>query len=281
MTHYNEFENTILPTFATPKDFIRAVSPLVEGKKYWFIFSGNQLLVGNDKASLPSHHEFNLERILYLGTLKDTLCFAGEVNIGTPAPTGFIWIPLRQLYTLFNEAEYSIAGYAMQLLHWDHQNKFCGSCGAHTIASEQERCRKCTSCGALAYPKASLAILALIKRGNQILLARNLKFTELFYSVLAGFVDPGETLEQCVRREILEEVGIKVKNVQYFGSQPWPFSHSFMIGFTCEWQEGEIQIDPAEIIEAAWFDVSNLPLLPSTFSLSRLLIDEFVKTCNL
>jgi NAD+ diphosphatase len=123
-----------------------------------------------------------------------------------------------------------------------------------------------------------MAILALVRKGHQILLARSPQFPEPFFSALAGFVDPGETFEQCVIREVFEEVGIKVKNVQYFGSQPWPLSNSIMIGFFCEWKEGEIQIDPNEIGEASWFDVSNLPRLPPIYSLSRFLIDAFIQT---
>lgn len=272
------FKGMIIPPFATPKDFISAVHPPSGGEARWFVFSENQLLVGSDKRTLPTHQEFSLQRTLYLGTLNGINLFAGEIEAGSAAPSGWSWIPLRPLYTTLNEEDSAIAGCAMQLLHWDRTNQFCGTCGKHTVAREHERCRECKSCGHLAYPKLSLAILALVRRGNQILLARSPQFPEPFYSTLAGFVDPGETLEQCVMREVLEEVGIQVKNVRYFGSQPWPFSYSLMIGFTCEWQEGEIQIDPAEIAEAAWFNASNLPHLPPIYSLSRILIDEFVRS---
>ena len=227
---------------------------------------------------MPIYHEYSLQKTLYLGTLKGTNFFAVEVEKGSFAPSGWVWKPLRPLYSALSEAEYALAGYAMQLLHWDRTNAFCGVCGKHTITREHERCRECKSCGYLAYPKVSLAILALVKRGDQILLARNPEFIEPFYSTLAGFVDPGETLEQCVIREVLEETGIQVANVRYFGSQPWPLSYSLMIGFTCEWQEGEIQVNPSEIAEAAWFNASSLPHLPPIYSLSRIMIDEFVKS---
>ena len=116
--------------------------------------------------------------------------------------------------------------------------------------------------------------MALVQRGEQILLARSAHFPDKFYSVLAGYVDPGETLEQCVVREVFEEVGLKVNNVCYFGSQSWPFSSALMMGFTCDWEEGDICIDKAEIEEAAWFERSHLPALPSPLSLSRILIDS-------
>jgi len=119
--------------------------------------------------------------------------------------------------------------------------------------------------------------MALVKRDDRILLARGPHFPEKTYSVLAGFVDPGETLEQCVAREVQEEVGIRVKNIQYFSSQPWPFSYSLMIGFTCEWLEGEINMNPSEIEAAGWFDASNLPKLPSKMSLAHMLIDSYLR----
>lgn len=267
----------MLPPFSTPDGFKSAVhAPADLGESYWFIFSNNRLLIGDDKRRLPTRLDCVLQRVLYLGTFEGKHLFAGEAQAGIEPPSGWIWAPIRPLHATLNKAEYAIAGRAMQLIHWDRSNQYCGYCGNPTFSREYERCRECKSCGQLAYPKLSMAILALVSRGDQILLARSPHFPEPFYSTLAGFVDPGETLEQCVIREVLEEVGIKVKNMRYFGSQPWPLSHSIMIGFSCEWEEGIIQIDPAEIEDAAWFDLTNLPQLPPLYSLSRLLIDEFV-----
>jgi NAD+ diphosphatase len=275
----------ILP-FAAPVGFTSGVQPPAEGpsggfdegKACWFVFSKGQLLVRQDKRSIPTRHEFHWQRTLYLGTLHGTNLFAGEVEDGSIAPAGCLWSPLRPLHATLDAEILSIAGYAMQLLHWDRTNKFCGNCGNCTAPRSYERCRECKSCGHLAYPKLSPAVLALVTRGKQILLARNPQFSEPFYSPLAGFVDPGETLEQCVIREIFEEVGIRVQNVCYLASQPWPFSYSLMIGFSCEWREGEIQINPDEIMDAAWFDVSNLPKLPPMYSLSRILVEEFIRS---
>lgn len=268
----------LLPPFSAPEGFKNAIlAPVDVGDASWFIFSGNQLLVGEDKISVPIRQECILQRTLYMGTWKGRHLFAGEVQMDTIPPEKWDWSPIRPLHATFTAAEYALAGRAMQLIHWDRSNQYCGYCGNSTFPREQERCRECKACGQLAFPKQSMAILALVRKGNQILLARSPQFPEPFFSALAGFVDPGETLEQCVMREVLEEVGIKVKNVRYFGSQPWPLSQSFMIGFSCEWQEGEIQIDPAEIAEAAWFDASNLPRLPPLFSLSRFLIDAFIQ----
>jgi NAD+ diphosphatase len=184
------------------------------------------------------------------------------------------WHSLRTLFGVISDELYAVAGRAMQLLDWDRIHKYCGCCGKETFIRKTERCRECTICGHLAYPKLAPAVMALVKREKKILLARGPHFPEKFYSVIAGYVDPGETLEQCVMREVIEEVGIKVKNICYFGSQPWPFSGSLMIAFTCEWQEGEIYTQPDEILHADWFDLTNLPQLPPPLSISRLLIDS-------
>lgn len=276
---YNDCSFVIQPPFSAPEEFKSAVHPPDDiGEMLWFIFSGGHMLVANDHKTLPASSLCKLQRTLYLGRLKETFVFAGEAADGIEAPSGWIWVPIRPLHATLNPAEYAIAGRAMQLIHWDQNNQYCGHCGHPTFSRESERCRECKSCGRLFYPKFSMAILALIRKKNQILLARSSHFPEPFYSVLAGFVEPGETLEQCVAREVFEEVGIKVKKIQYFGSQPWPLSNSIMIGFSCEWQSGEIRIDPAEIEDAAWFEAANLPRLPPLYSLARFLIDDFVNT---
>jgi len=139
-----------------------------------------------------------------------------------------------------------------------------------------ERAKQCLRCGLTNYPRLNPAVIAAVLKGDQILLARNKRFKVPMFSVLAGFVEPGETLEACIEREILEEVGITVKNIRYFGSQPWPFPNSLMIGFVAEYAGGEITIDKQEIVEAGWFFKSNLPPVPSSISIARRLIDWFV-----
>lgn len=225
----------ILPPFAAPSGFKSAVCPTQERDACWFIFSKDQLLIGEDQKSIPTHPDLVLERTLYLGTWKGKNLFAGEVKAETKPPAGQIWSSLRPLFFSLDEELYAIAGRALHLIHWDRSHKYCGLCGGITFSREHERCRECQSCGQLAYPKMALAVLALVRKGDQILLARSPNFPGLFYSILAGFVDPGETLEQCVAREVQEEVKIQVKNIRYVGSQPWPFSYSLMIGFDCEW----------------------------------------------
>lgn len=262
--------------FSTPKSFLGGLQPLDEKEIYWFIFAGDQLLVSSDTKELPFHHQFSLLRSLYIGTLEDRNLFACDVIEGSLAPEGWIWVRLRDLHSILNADHYSIAGRAMQLIEWDRTHTYCGCCGSLTFVREKERCRECSSCGHLAYPKIAPVIMVLVTKGKEILLARSPHFPEKMYSVLAGFVDPGETLEQCVEREVFEEVGVKVKNIRYFDSQSWPFSRSLMIGYICDWEEGEICIDPLEIESAAWFDQDHLPDIPTSLSLARSLIDHYL-----
>jgi NAD+ diphosphatase len=265
------------PPFAAPEGFLDAASG--EGKKQeqWYLFQeGKELiLTSNDGKSLPSN-PIKVKRSLFVGTIGNTYLFAGEVDLEF-VPPGWEWKTLRSLFGVISDQCFAIAGRAMQLLEWDRIHQYCGCCGSSTSRQTKERSRKCTSCSQLFFPKIAPVVMALIKKGKDILLARGVNFPERFYSVLAGFVNPGETLEQCVLREVLEEVGIEVQNIRYFGSQPWPFSCSLMIGFTCEWKSGDIEIDPVEIAEASWFNQSNLPQIPPSISLARMMIDAHFK----
>lgn len=264
--------------FSAPLTFTDALHPQNKEKSLWFIFSGEQLLTSDDGQTIPNQQNIALKRSIYIGTLAGEDLFAAEAEQSEHIPSGCLWKSLRMLYGVLSDEYYAIAGRAMQLLGWDRTHQYCGSCGKETFIRRTERCRECSSCGSLAYPKLSPAVMALIKKDNKILLARGLHFPENFYSVLAGYVDPGETLEQCICREVFEEVGIKIKNICYFGSQPWPFSYSLMIAFTCEWEEGDICIDPLELTHADWFDCTNLPQLPPRLSISRILIETYLST---
>ena len=163
------------------------------------------------------------------------------------------------------------------MVAWNQHHRFCGKCGHLTEYKTDERARACPQCGLINYPRLSPAIIVAVLRDNRILLAHSQRFPAKFYSVLAGFVEPGESLEECVKREILEEVGISVKNIRYFGSQPWPFPDSLMIGFTAEYAGGEIKVDPVEILDAGWFSADNLPPIPPKLSIARHLIDWFTE----
>jgi NAD+ diphosphatase len=175
------------------------------------------------------------------------------------------------------EGTFGLAGRAMHVIDWATTNRFCGRCGTATVLSTKERSMTCPACGLSAYPRIAPAIIVLVRRGDQALLARNAKFPGAFYSTLAGFSDIGESLEETLAREVREEVGIEVRDIRYFGSQPWPFPHSLMIGFTAQWASGEIRVDGEEIADAQWFSWSELPPIPPPISIARRLIDAWVE----
>lgn len=183
---------------------------------------------------------------------------------------------LRALMNTIGDELFWIAGRANHLMDWDRSHRFCGRCGQPTVDKPDERAKHCPACGLINYPRLSPAVIVAVLKGDRLLLARNKRFRGAFYSVLAGFVEPGETLEQCVMREIREEVGIAVKNIRYFGSQPWPFPNSLMVGFVADYAGGEITVDNVELMEAAWFTATDLPQVPPRISIARQLIDWFV-----
>ena len=169
----------------------------------------------------------------------------------------------------------------MQIVEWARTHRFCGRCGEATQPAEGERAMRCPACGLLAFPRLSPAMITLVTRGEpgpdqEALLARGLRFPRPMYSCLAGFVEPGESLEAAVVREVEEEVGIRVANPRYFGSQPWPFPNSLMVGFRADWVAGEIVCDPTEIADANWYRKDELPMVPPGISIARKLIDAWL-----
>lgn len=214
---------------------------------------------------------------LYLGELDGEPCFARALARDEAAPEGAVRLALRQLFGVLSDAEFGVAARALGLTAWDRDHRHCGRCGAATERSAAERVRTCVQCGLGAYPRLSPAVIMLVERDGKALLARNARFTLPFFSTLAGFVEVGETLEQAVAREVAEEAGIEIADIRYFGSQPWPFTGSLMIGFTARWASGEIVPDPAELADAGWFAPDALPPVPPKLSIARELIDDFVR----
>ncbi len=251
----------------------------------WFIFNKGKLLtkITNDTLTIPdtsdlSESNITLDRFQYLGTLDSHPCYAAELADNPLDADNFKFKELRTLFGSMEEDLIWIAGRANQLVDWSRTYRYCGGCGHLTEDKTDERAKICPQCGLVNYPRLSPAIIVAVLKNNQILLGRNKRFKLPFYSVLAGFVEPGETLEECVQREIREEVGITVKNIRYFGSQPWPFPNSLMIAFVADYTSGEITIDGSEIVGAAWFLKDKLPKIPPTISIARQLIDWFTKT---
>lgn len=255
------------------------------GPAFWFIFYHDKLLVklNNDSAIIPFTGDLstilNSEPLTkhFLGKLNNHSCYTLEIPSDNFAPEYMTFLGLRRLFGLIEENLFWVAGRAIQIINWDRTHQFCGRCGRQTYSNQNEYAKVCPECGFTSYPRISPAIIVAVTKENKILLARNSRFKKIFYSVLSGFVEPGETLEECLRREVEEEVGIEVKNISYFGSQSWPFPNSLMVAFTAEYDRGEIIIDNEEIIEAKWFTVNDLPDLPNSISIARQLINWFIK----
>ena len=210
----------------------------------------------------------------YLGVLDDIDCWAVRLN---QLPKDRRAAPLRAAMMQLPEPLMSLAGRAAQVLEWDRAHRFCGVCGTATELHATDRARTCPACKHVAYPRISPAMMALVWREKEVLLARAPHFTPGMYSALAGFVEPGESLEECVVREVAEEVGVQVANLRYYGSQSWPFPHSLMVAFTAEWVSGEIVRQENEIEAAAWYSIDALPNIPPRFSISGHLIRDTVE----
>jgi NAD+ diphosphatase len=256
----------------------------IDNTGYWIVVRGASLLVKtlNNTTDLPTYTDIQQLsvkplRTLYVGDFQAKQCYAIEVAGDASAPEGCMFIGLRTLLSMLPEQMFTLAGRAYQLIDWDRTWHFCVRC-ASPLAGKHDECAKiCHTCGYTSYPPVSPAIIVAVVRERQILLAHSLRFKPGMFSVLAGFVEAGESLEECVRREIREEVSIEVADIQYFGSMSWPFPHSLMAGFTCRYASGEIAADQVEIEEAGWYYADALPaFIPEKGTLSRRLIDWFI-----
>lgn len=250
---------------------------------YWFLFVEDKLLIKRDGEQFrpvqlvdPAGAGLAIGQPHYLGQLAGVPCFAADLGADFAPPAGFHLSGLRRLVGLIDEDLFWVSGRAIQIIEWERNHRFCGRCGHPTQFQPGERAKICPNCQLTNYPRLSPAIIVAIVRHDQILLARARHFPAGMHSVLAGFVEPGESLENCVRREIKEEVGLDVTNITYFGSQPWAFPNSLMIAFTCDYAGGEIEIQDSELEAAGWFTATNLPPIPQPPTISRQLIDWFV-----
>lgn len=251
---------------------------------WWFAFHKDKLLVKifNDDVQIPfvsAPGELNLDpkRLLHVGQLGDDPCFSTRLDSENSVPDGYAFQGMRTLFNRLDDMSYGIAARAMQLVQWDMDHLYCSRCGQPAGERNEEGAQICRSCGYVNFPRISPAIIVAVIKDNRILLAHSGRFINNMYSVLAGYVEMGESLEECVKREVEEEAGIAVKNIRYFGSQYWAYSGALMVGFTAEYESGEIRLDDAEIEDAGWFPADDLPMLPGKLSIARELIDWFVE----
>jgi NAD+ diphosphatase len=268
-------EATLVPSF------VPALTPPGEVREAcWFAFRRDELLVRIDGAAAivprgPDCPTPTLRR-QYLGALDGTPCFSAELDASTEPPSGFTFSGLRGLYGRLSPETLEVAGLASQIAHWDRTHQRCGACGGATYVKPSDRARRCDACDLDVYPRVHPAIIVLVHDGDRVLMTRQPRFPRGMYGLVAGFVEPGETLEQCVRREVLEETGVRVDQVRYFGSQPWPFPHQMMVGFFARYTSGELVVDRDELEDAQWFARDRLPSLPPRVSIARALIEAWL-----
>jgi NAD+ diphosphatase len=253
--------------------FLPALEPTSNPIAHRYFHVIGSLVFVDDRVAgdWPSH---------FLGMLDGEACWGVDVPEDDDPSDGAA-IDLYSYFGRASETEWMVAGRAVQLVEWSRTHRFCGRCATPTEPSGGDRSMRCPACGLLAYPRLAPAMITLVTKGEpgpeqQILLARGVQFRAPMYSCLAGFVEPGESLESAVAREVREEVGIAVAGVEYRGSQPWPFPHSLMIGFRARWIAGEIECDPTEIVDAQWYTRHALPPIPPPISIARKLIDEWL-----
>jgi len=249
----------------------------------WLIFSSNRLLVRHAYGEIkpvtghPEKLGLEAEQSVELSAGSDTVYTAVAVKEPETISDEYTFLDLRSLASLTERKLFFIAGKAYQLLFWEETHRFCGKCGAPLGKGQEEYSKRCSACGLHIFPTISPAIIIGVVRGRKLLLAHNAGFPAGLFSLIAGFMEPGETIEECARREVAEETGIAIQDITYFGSQPWPFPHSLMIGLTGKYAGGSIRPDGKEITEAGWFSPEELPKLPPKGSISRDIIEWFIK----
>lgn len=248
----------------------------------WVLFHrGDVVLVrhGEDAALLddPARHGLAVTDVHGLGSLDGVPAFCGVVSSSEVLPEGVRAEGLRGVFALLSPQAQAMAAYGAQVRHWDRTTRFCGECGSPTAPSEDatRRAKRCVACGHEWFPRVSPCTITLVHDGDRALLTRQAAWPAGRYGLVAGFVEPGESLEDCVRREALEETGVTLTDIAYAGSQPWPFPHQIMVGFTARWVGGEARPRDGELEDARWFTRDAMPILPPRFSIARRLLDAW------
>lgn len=250
----------------------------------WFIFQNGRLIVDTSpegpilRGKNPESLGIATQAPHFLGLCNGVACFSAEADPALELLAPLAAMDLRRFaIETQNEDLFAMASRALQILQWESSHVFCSRCGTRTEDHPRDFAKVCPACGYSQYPRISPCIIVLVTRGDHVLLACGTNFSRPMYSTLAGFIEPGETIEQAVHREVWEETGILIGALKYRSSQPWPFPNSLMIGFHAEYAGGEIEVDPEEISDAGWYHVSQLPPIPPRGSISRRLIDEYLQ----
>lgn len=246
---------------------------------YWFVICNGQILttIIDGKSTIPTGVTPPITppettTIHTFGTLNSIPCKTFEIE---EAPENFEMIGIRASYDILTLDEYHTAGKASQILHWDRNSKYCPACGVPT-PQVAPIAKKCPICNQEFYPRISTATIVLVKRGDSILLVHARNYQSKVNGLVAGFLEVGETLEECVHREVLEETGLKIENLRYFGSQPWPYPSGLMVGFVADYAEGNIELQDEELTSGAFYSRDNLPEIPHKLSIARQLIDAWL-----
>ena len=248
----------------------------------WFIFYKDKLLLAkqDEKFAVPTGEEAPVglsksSSVMEVGTMDDgTPIKTFALNAPVINDTAFEWIDLRKSFHLLPREHYLKAGKCRELIYWDSNTQYCGTCGTplhmHTPIS-----KRCPQCGREIWPALSPAIIVLVHKGNEALLVHARNFKGDYYGLVAGFVETGETLEEAVHREVAEETGITITNLRYFGSQPWPYPNGLMVGFEADYVAGNIHLQKEELSHGAWFSKEKLPAVPDKLSIARKMIDHW------
>lgn len=253
-------------------------------KAYYFIFCQDELLLkSNNEVPYTEEPPIQLQpwhTLHHLPDLQGHPCYTARID-SPVVKSGWQMMGLRATFDVLPRAIYNMAGKAHEILYWDQNTRFCGMCGApmklHTDIS-----KRCTNCGKEVWPALATAIIVAITRneGREILLVQSKSFKKDYLGLVAGFVETGETLEECVHREVMEETHLRIRNLRYFASQPWPYPSGLMIGFTAEYESGELTLQKEELRKGGWFRSDNLPAIPGKVSLARQLIDHWLDELN-
>ncbi len=246
----------------------------------WFVLRGRELLLGADGEIPVGPCPVGSRSLQVLGELDGRPCYAVDLPETAAAPPGGVFVDPKTLLDRLPQRVGGMLARALEIIEWDRSHRFCGACGAPTVQRSAAIMRACSNaaCRREHFPRVSPVVIVSVERGEEILLGRSPHFPPGFYSVLAGFVDAGESAEEAVHREIFEETALRVRDLRYFASQPWPFPHSLMLGYQAAYAGGEIVCAPGEIEDAAFFHVDRLPTsFPLKATLSHWLIRDFCR----